>query len=402
MTLTRSLPPALLLCTTAFAFLALPQPARAAGEDDEPGPRWEAGVYGGLRFFAEDHELRSGNASKGLSPKDAFTLGLRLAYNLNSRYAIEGEFQGTPTETANGATSMTVLAYRAHLVAQFHRRDKLRLFGLAGLGAISSLVSDKSVVPNDNLVMAHLGVGGKYAIGDSWGLRIDARVESPFTFLSPGYGGPDFEFLIGPYLTFGHAQRVATVDPDPDHDGILGDADKCPTRAEDKDAFEDEDGCPDPDNDRDGIADAQDKCPLEPETKNGFQDEDGCPDQLPAQLKKFTGVIEGIYFATGQATILPKSFPMLDKAAAVLDEFRDIRLEISGHTDNQGKAAYNQELSQRRAEAVKAYLVKKGIDEGRLVTVGAGMDRPIEDNGTAQGRARNRRTEFKLLTGTAE
>src|SRR6185312_14778808 len=65
---------------------------------------------------------------------------------------------------------------------------------------------------------------------------------------------------------------------DTDHDGIPDSADTCPNEAEDRDGFDDEDGCPDPDNDQDGIADAQDKCPNEPEDKDGFQDDDGCPD----------------------------------------------------------------------------------------------------------------------------
>ena len=65
---------------------------------------------------------------------------------------------------------------------------------------------------------------------------------------------------------------------DTDHDGILDNVDKCPTEPEDKDGFEDEDGCPDPDNDKDGIPDKTDKCPNEPEDKDGFEDADGCPD----------------------------------------------------------------------------------------------------------------------------
>ena len=151
---------------------------------------------------------------------------------------------------------------------------------------------------------------------------------------------------------------------DKDGDGIVGSKDKCPDQPEDKDGFQDEDGCPDPDNDKDGVADAQDKCPNEPETKNGFQDEDGCPDQIPAAVAKFTGVITGINFRQNSADIAKSSFPTLKKAVQVLKDYPALRIEISGHTSNEGKRDVNMKLSKDRAESVKAYLVSAGIEEG--------------------------------------
>ena len=75
-----------------------------------------------------------------------------------------------------------------------------------------------------------------------------------------------------------------------------------------------------------------------------------------------------------------------------------MRLEISGHTDNRGSAVYNKDLSQRRADAVKNYFIANGIDASRLTSMGYGMDRPIGDNTSESGRARNRRTEFRLIS----
>ena len=159
-------------------------------------------------------------------------------------------------------------------------------------------------------------------------------------------------------------------------------------------------GCPPPkDTDGDGIFDDVDKCPNEPETFNGYQDEDGCPDEVPAALKKFTGVIEGINFKTGSADITKNSNVVLDKVVQVLTDYPDVRIEISGHTDNVGKPEFNRELSQKRADAVKQYLINKGIKPERLTAVGFGLEKPIADNKTAAGKAKNRRTEFKLLTG---
>jgi len=184
---------------------------------------------------------------------------------------------------------------------------------------------------------------------------------------------------------------------DPDGDGLVGSADKCPTEAEDKDGFEDGDGCPDSDNDGDGFADADDKCPNKPETQNGFEDTDGCPDEIPETLAKFTGTIKGIRFKTGSATILRGSYKVLDEAAKVLNDYPDLRVEIQGHTDDVGKDEKNMKLSQDRAESVKAYLVKKGVDEGRLEAKGYGETQPIADNATKEGKAENRRVEFKLI-----
>jgi outer membrane protein OmpA-like peptidoglycan-associated protein len=81
----------------------------------------------------------------------------------------------------------------------------------------------------------------------------------------------------------------------------------------------------------------------------------------------------------------------------VLTEYKSLRLQIDGHTDNQGKPDMNKKLSEDRAASVKTYLVSKGVDEGRLVTAGYGDTKPVEDNKTPKGRAANRRIEFAVL-----
>jgi OOP family OmpA-OmpF porin len=200
-------------------------------------------------------------------------------------------------------------------------------------------------------------------------------------------------------------------DLDNDGDGIPDAQDKCPNDPEDKDGFQDADGCPDPDNDGDGIPDIKDRCPDQPETKNGYQDEDGCPDEVPQKLKKFSGTIQGINFKVGSDEILASSNTLLDEAVKVLTEYKDINLEISGHTDDQdfkapaaAKIHNNMELSQARADSVKAYMVKKGIDPSRLNAKGMGDSLPIIDPKGLTGaklqeaRTKNRRVEFKLIS----
>ncbi|TMQ08272.1 MAG: OmpA family protein, partial [Deltaproteobacteria bacterium] len=131
----------------------------------------------------------------------------------------------------------------------------------------------------DTDALLYLGGGIKYRVDSGWGLRADARILFPPSSKDNGFT-EDFEALLSIYKEFGRAAppKPVPVDDDPDKDGIRGAADKCPNEPEDKDGFQDEDGCPDPDNDKDGIPDSADKCPNEPEDKDGFQDEDGCPD----------------------------------------------------------------------------------------------------------------------------
>jgi outer membrane protein OmpA-like peptidoglycan-associated protein len=179
--------------------------------------------------------------------------------------------------------------------------------------------------------------------------------------------------------------------PDKDQDGVLDRDDKCPDIRGVA-----PDGCPE-DVDGDGVVEPQEKCPNEPETKNGYQDDDGCPDTLPDAVKRFTGVIKGIEFETGKSQIRSISTPLLDSAANVLMKYPTLKVMIVGHTDNVGSHATNVDLSRKRAEAVKAYLIKQGVEPDRIETRGEGPDSPITSNATRAGRQANRRIEFQII-----
>ncbi len=108
-------------------------------------------------------------------------------------------------------------------------------------------------------------------------------------------------------------------------------------------------------------------------------------------------------FASGKSIIQPRSLPLLDQVARVLREHPEIeRVRVEGHTDDRGKAEANRALSQARAEAVRDYLVKQGVEGGRLEAKGFGPDRPVTSNKTAQGRATNRRVEFVIISPAGE
>jgi outer membrane protein OmpA-like peptidoglycan-associated protein len=179
--------------------------------------------------------------------------------------------------------------------------------------------------------------------------------------------------------------------PDSDLDGFLDRADKCPALPGVA-----PDGCL-ADQDGDGLIGADDRCPERAETQNGFEDSDGCPDELPAALKNFMGVIAGIEFDTNQAAIRSSSEAALEKAASVLNEYPSLRIEIVGHTDSRGAREHNVDLSQRRAEAVRENLIKRGVDPNRVRAKGEGPDLPLTTNDTAAGRQKNRRIEFRVI-----
>ena len=166
---------------------------------------------------------------------------------------------------------------------------------------------------------------------------------------------------------------------DSDGDKLVDEKDKCPNEAEDFDKFEDSDGCPELDNDKDGIADAQDLCPNEPENKNGERDDDGCPDDIKAVLSGGKVVIlDKIFFDTGKTTLKVVSNPVLDGVIKVLKENPLVKkIRVEGNTDDVGDEKKNLTLSEGRAKAVVDYIVKGGVEASRLESKGNGEGVPL-------------------------
>jgi outer membrane protein OmpA-like peptidoglycan-associated protein len=147
------------------------------------------------------------------------------------------------------------------------------------------------------------------------------------------------------------------------------------------------------DSDHDGIPDDQDKCPNE----GGPLSTQGCP-EIEITKEKLE-IHERILFATSKATILPESFPELDRIAQVLINHQELKeITIEGHTDNVDSHEWNMRLSINRARAVRDYLIKKGVEKERLRYMGYGPDRPVASNDTPEGREKNRRVEFSIVT----
>jgi outer membrane protein OmpA-like peptidoglycan-associated protein len=236
---------------------------------------------------------------------------------------------------------------------------------------------------------------------------------------SDGDGVPDTVDLC-PNTLPGAPVEKNGCELDTDADGVPDSRDRCP--ATPKGMKVGDDGCA-ADTDGDGVPDSLDRCP---DTKAGARvGVDGCEAAAPraetmpaapagsealvesdvapkrpaaasmAPAAGSTTVLKGVNFASASATLLPESMAVLDAVAAALKADGSAAVEIGGHTDSSGSAALNRRLSQRRAEAVRAYLVSKGVPAASLTAKGYGADMPVGDNATADGKAANRRVELK-------
>jgi len=182
------------------------------------------------------------------------------------------------------------------------------------------------------------------------------------------------------------ADLVTIISQDSDDDGIPDMVDGAPFEPEDFDDFEAEDGIPDPDNDGDGILDVNDVMPNEPETFNRWRDHDGAPDEYPD--------LKTIYFSQGSTAFTSETKGYLQAITQLIESEPEIKLHIKGHTDDAHSHRYSLELSRRRAQAIRNYLVSIGAPEDRIVVSFYAETQPASDNSTAAGRAENRRVEL--------
>ena len=206
---------------------------------------------------------------------------------------------------------------------------------------------------------------------------------------SDGDGTPDLRddcpADAGPMQNNGCPVRDADGDTVPD--GL----DACPTVAGPVQYK----GCPPPDRDKDGVIDDLDNCDDQP----GPASNNGCPELKYVVINKETKRIElkqMIHFATGKAIILADSFAIIDEIAGILAKNPTMEVRIEGHTDADGAATLNLNLSKARADSVKNYLVRSGVKAQRLRAVGLGETSPIAENRTPEGKSLNRRVEFHI------
>ncbi len=178
--------------------------------------------------------------------------------------------------------------------------------------------------------------------------------------------------------------------PDSDNDGVADKNDKCPDTPAGTQV--DANGCPLVlDSDNDGVKDDVDKCPDTP--ANTRVDATGCPMVIDPAVRKLE---QPIRFRTNSTTILPSSYPALNKMVQALKDHPEYSIRVIGHADARGTDAYNQSLSERRAGSVKRYFTGKQLDPARVVTEGKGESAPAAPNTSTNNMSKNRRVEFRF------
>ena len=260
---------------------------------------------------------------------------------------------------------------------------KLRPFVFAGLGYMhfSDIRSDRIL---DNMQLPDFGVGITYKVSPVVSIVFkETFMYSDYDNIDYNIGGAKDSYLqhtIGVVFNIGKAK-------DSDGDGIADKDDACPKVK----GLKEFGGCPDTDGD--GIADKDDACPH----VAGIIKNKGCPEVKEEVTQVLEQALHGVKFQSGKDIILKSSNSILDNVVTILKQNTNYKLNIFGHTDSQGDEKMNLELSIKRANAVKNYLTKHGIEEKRLNAKGFGETKPIADNKSSKGRAENRRVELIIV-----
>ena len=284
------------------------------------------------------------------------------------------------------------------------------------IGGLGMTNTDSKVMDAENSALGTFGIGVMYRFGGSpVSLRLEHRLRSEF---ENTLTNDDRITSLGLQFAFGQEEQTlppVKVDGDADGDGVRDSRDACPDTP--AGITVDTRGCP-RDSDGDGVIDDQDQCPktvagafvdargceLDSDGDGIVDRRDACPNTRAGARVDVKGCeirevinLPGVNFETNSDRLLPGAEQVLADAAATLGMNRDLIVEVAGHTDSDGSAAYNEGLSARRAITVRDYLINQGANSANLTFRGYGEARPIADNATAEGKARNRRVELRIL-----
>lgn len=313
----------------------------------------------------------------------------------------------------SGADDVDLLEYGINARFGTNRNNRLAPYVLVGFGLMKS---DSDLFGDQDAAYHTYGVGLNFRLGDGHrALRLEHRARGS----SEDQRNPvDRITSLGFVFPFGAKDTPAPVvarDPDSDGDGVKDSMDRCPNTPAGHAV--DAAGCS-LDSDGDGVVDADDQCPntyrgatvdargceLDDDNDGVVNRLDDCPDTAAGVRVDVNGceirdVIElpGVNFETNSDRLLPGADDVLRDAAATLQKYPELVVEVAGHTDSQGAADYNQGLSERRAATVRDYLINAGANEANLSAKGYGEADPVADNGSSEGRARNRRVELRII-----
>jgi OOP family OmpA-OmpF porin len=331
---------------------------------------YDTGLYLGAGPGLSYLDPESGHSGFGLDDGRSRGGKLYLGYDIDEKLSIEGyyadlgEAQMSPYGTIDyrdRGVNGTYYFYQPH-----SGREGLSAFARLGIGWMENDTELNYVRENDSHFM--LGAGLEYGLGSGFALRAAYEMFDKDAHL----------LTVSLLKRFGERQAPPPVKPEPAPQPLVVEPAPQPAPVVK----------PPSDGDGDGIVDAQDACP---DSAPGEKvDAAGCKLQEVIQLK-------GVTFALNSAELVGDSDRLLNDVAATLRRYPEQRVEVAGYTDSQGAEEYNRKLSERRANAVREYLLGQGVAAERLSARGYGEAQPIADNGTAEGRAVNRRVELHLL-----
>jgi outer membrane protein OmpA-like peptidoglycan-associated protein len=331
--------------------------------------------YGFLAVRTDSNQLRN-DADQAYH----WGLGTHYALTANLDLRIDGKHLLVPDRSKNGVTSNFEMT--AGVTWHFGQRQR----GLATSGSVSSM-SPVVEAPAGPGAVASSSTSAPAAVAT----QPPAAKPATASVAPKPAASPSAPTVVATAPTSTPPPVAAKLElpanVDQDRDGIPVPQDACPQEPEDRDGFRDDDGCPDLDNDGDGIVDSIDRCATDSETINGYADTDGCPDMQHPEMT-------AVPFARGSKGFTAESAASLDRSFQVLQTNPTFRVELSGHSSSDES---NRSLSLRRAEAVKDYLVRRGISEARLKVLGYRSEQPVATGKSSAARAKNRRVELRLL-----
>ncbi|MEH6358535.1 MAG: OmpA family protein [Pseudomonadales bacterium] len=321
-------------------------------------------LFGGGKYFSDSsRDIGDGNVGE-----------IGLGYIIDKHWAVEAIYTDISSVTSS-VTGADVDAdmFRLDGLYHFNQNGHWTPYLAAGIGQLSF---DTSGGSDDDETAVNFGGGVKYALSKELTARADIRAV---------YGSDDSDVdtlaTIGFNYIFGASSAAAPLDSD--GDGVLDADDRCPGTP--AGVAVNAKGCA-LDSDLDGVPNYLDKC--HSTKRNVRVDRDGCPmlgsDAVSIELE--------VLFDTNKADIKPEFMAEIQSVAEFMDQYKGAYAVIEGHTDSMGDAGYNKSLSQRRADAVLAVLVKKmGVNSQRVTAEGFGEERPRAANDTRDGRQLNRR-----------
>lgn len=317
---------------------------------------------------------------------------LGFGYSLSEHFNLEFDLQklnldGDPSSNPDQDQTAVNLS----LMNIYNRSGLFAPYLLAGAGIVNTDIKDGSQ-DHDDLQLQ----GGAGVLTRLWGDRVSLRTEVLYRWqdasesnLGDVLVNAGFSVALGSKAVEAApvaavvAAPVAVAPKDSDGDGVVDAADKCPGTV--AGAKVDAQGC-EIDSDGDGVVDRLDECPGTP--AGAKVDARGCEESL---------ILRGVVFDNDSSKLTAQSEMILDSVADILSKRTQFKnIEVRGHTDSVGTDKYNMALSQRRADAVKAYLVGKGLSAGLFTTKGFGEAEPIAPNDTAEGREQNRRVTLEF------